>query len=357
MRLILTAVGTRMPKWVEEGFTEFAKRMPRDCPLDLVEVKAEPRTTGKTPAAMMAAEADRIRSALPSRRRLVILDERGEDLTSRALSDRLKRWMAEGDDVAIVIGGPDGLDPEIKNQAHERIRLSSLTLPHAMVRVMLAEALYRAWSLPSATTLTTETDRSGSAPCPPLVRPASISPPVARVAASCCKQIGVEFDTLIFRDPPRDDEDVCEDAFPGEHVEDYVVRIARAKAEAGLKRLDLRSMRKQPVLSADTTLDVDDEIIGKPDNATHARDILRKLSGRQHRVLTAVAVAEDDRLECLVSTSTVHFRELSEDDILRYIRTGEPFDKAGAYGIQGHAGAFHLANPRLLHRHHGFAPL
>jgi 23S rRNA (pseudouridine1915-N3)-methyltransferase len=147
MRLLLAAVGTRMPGWVEEGFTEFAKRMPRDCPLQLIEVKAEPRTSGKTPAAMMSAEAERLRSALPARRRLVVLDEHGDDLTTRALSDRMRRWMGEGDDVAVVIGGPDGLDPAFKGEAHERIRLSSLTLPHAMVRIIVAEALYRAWSL------------------------------------------------------------------------------------------------------------------------------------------------------------------------------------------------------------------
>lgn len=147
MRLLVLAVGTRMPGWVEEGFTEFARRMPRDCPLTLTEVKAEPRTSGKTAAAMMAAEADRLRAALPARRHLVVLDEHGDDLTTRALSERMQRWLAGGDEVAILIGGPDGLADDLKREAQERIRLSSLTLPHAMVRVILAEALYRAWSL------------------------------------------------------------------------------------------------------------------------------------------------------------------------------------------------------------------
>jgi len=147
MRLIIAAVGTRMPEWVETGYAEFAKRLPRDCPMDLVEVKAEPRSTGKTPAVMMAAEAERLRAALPTRRRLVILDEHGDDLTTRQLSERMRKWMQEGDDVAFVIGGPDGLDPALKGEAREKLRLSSLTLPHAMVRVLLAEALYRAWSL------------------------------------------------------------------------------------------------------------------------------------------------------------------------------------------------------------------
>lgn len=147
MKLIIAAVGTRMPDWVAAGFAEYAKRFPRDCALELVEVKAEPRTSGKPPAAMMTAEAERLRAALPARRRTVVLDERGEDLTTKALADRLRKWLNEGDDVAFVIGGPDGLDPALKTSADERVRLSSLTLPHAMVRILLAEALYRAWSL------------------------------------------------------------------------------------------------------------------------------------------------------------------------------------------------------------------
>ncbi|KAB2964352.1 23S rRNA (pseudouridine(1915)-N(3))-methyltransferase RlmH [Zoogloea sp.] len=147
MKLLLVAVGTRMPDWVDTGFEDFARRMPRELPLQLIEVKAEPRTTGKTVEAMMAAEAARIEAALPARCRRVILDERGEDITSRALARRLENWQAGGDDVAIIIGGPDGLDPALKASAHETMRLSSLTLPHALVRVMLAEAIYRAWSL------------------------------------------------------------------------------------------------------------------------------------------------------------------------------------------------------------------
>lgn len=153
-------------------------------------------------------------------------------------------------------------------------------------------------------------------------------------------QIGVPFDTLVFRDPPRDDEDISEAVLPGERVEDYVVRVAQAKARGGVNRVLWRNLRRQPVLSADTTLELDGDIIGKPDDEAHATEILRKLSGREHRVLTAVAIADEARLQCVVSTSSVRFRALSEDNIRRYIRTREPFDKAGAYGIQGHAGAF-----------------
>lgn len=147
MKLQVVAVGTRMPKWVEAGFEEFARRMPRELPLHLVEVKAEPRTTGKTVEAMMAAEAARIEAVLPARCRRVILDERGTDITTKALAQRLEAWQGEGEDVALIVGGPDGLAPALKATAHERVRLSSLTLPHALVRPLLAEALYRAWSV------------------------------------------------------------------------------------------------------------------------------------------------------------------------------------------------------------------
>lgn len=147
MRLIVAAVGTRMPEWVDEAFREFAKRMPRELPLQLQEIKAEPRNGGKGVEALLAAEAVRIAAALPARCRLVALDERGADLSTRGLAARLEKWMEAGDDVALVIGGPDGLAAQIKTAAAETLRLSSLTLPHALVRVILAEALYRAASL------------------------------------------------------------------------------------------------------------------------------------------------------------------------------------------------------------------
>lgn len=136
-----------MPDWVEAGFTDYARRMPREWPLELREVKAEPRTTGKTAGAMMAAEAARLRAALPSHCRLVALDEHGRDFTTQALADSLAAWSQEGGDVAFLVGGPDGLDPGLKGDARVMMRLSSLTLPHALVRVILAEALYRAASV------------------------------------------------------------------------------------------------------------------------------------------------------------------------------------------------------------------
>ena len=147
MKLVIAAVGNRMPAWVDSAYDDYAKRMPRESPLELLAVKVEPRTTGKPMAALMAAEAERLRSRLPADCRRVVLDERGEDITTRKLADKLASWSREGRDVAFLIGGPDGLDPALKTSAHESIRLSSLTLPHGLVRVMLAEALYRAVSL------------------------------------------------------------------------------------------------------------------------------------------------------------------------------------------------------------------
>jgi 23S rRNA (pseudouridine1915-N3)-methyltransferase len=147
MKLAVVAVGQRQPAWAEAAYDEFAKRFPPELKLELKAVKAEPRTSGKTAQALMAAEAQRIEAGIPKGARRVVLDEHGARLTSAQLAQRLKFWLGDGRDVAFVIGGPDGLDAALKASADESLRLSDLTLPHAMVRVMLAEALYRAWSL------------------------------------------------------------------------------------------------------------------------------------------------------------------------------------------------------------------
>jgi 23S rRNA (pseudouridine1915-N3)-methyltransferase len=147
VRLIVIAVGTRLPDWMDAGFAEYAKRLPRELPLELVEIKPEPRNGGKPVAALLAAEAKRIEAALPTRCRRIVLDERGAAPDTRELAARLEQWQAQGDDVALIVGGPDGLDPALKQSAHETLRLSSLTLPHGLARVLLAEALYRAHSL------------------------------------------------------------------------------------------------------------------------------------------------------------------------------------------------------------------
>ncbi len=153
-------------------------------------------------------------------------------------------------------------------------------------------------------------------------------------------QIHVNFEMLLFRGGLREDEDVAEDVMAGEDVEAYVVRVARAKAEGGIARIPKRGIKALPVLSADTTLELDGDIIGKPENDQHALEILSRLSGRTHRVLTAVAVADENRMECVVNASDVRFRTLEEADIKRYLVSGEHRDKAGAYAIQGRAAMF-----------------
>ncbi len=147
MKIWLLAVGQRQPSWADAAFEDYAKRFPPEFKLELKAVKAEPRGAGKTPQQMMAAEAQRLEAAIPKGARRVVLDERGEHLTTRQLAQRTSAWMEQGGDAAVLIGGPDGLDAALKASAQETWRLSDLTLPHAMVRVMVAEALYRAWSL------------------------------------------------------------------------------------------------------------------------------------------------------------------------------------------------------------------
>ena len=146
MRLLVVAVGQRVPDWAQAAWDDYAKRFPPELRLELKAVKTEPRAS-KTLPTLLAAERERIEAAIPKGARVVALDERGTALTTVALAARLREWPLENDVVALVIGGPDGLEPAFRQAAHERIRLSDLTLPHAMVRVLLAEQLYRAWSI------------------------------------------------------------------------------------------------------------------------------------------------------------------------------------------------------------------
>jgi 23S rRNA (pseudouridine1915-N3)-methyltransferase len=146
VRLVIVAVGLRVPDWAQTAWTDYAKRFPRELAVELKAVKTEPRGS-KTLDALYAAERTRIEAAIPRGARIVALDERGTTLTTVALAGKLKEWQLSGDDVALVIGGPDGLDPAFRQAAHERIRLSDLTLPHAFARVLLIEQLYRAWSI------------------------------------------------------------------------------------------------------------------------------------------------------------------------------------------------------------------
>ena len=146
MKLLLLAVGQRQPAWADAAYADFAKRFPPEMRLELKAVKAETRGS-KTAAQLMAAEAQRLEAAAPRGVRRVVLDEHGERFTTAALASRMQAWLGDGRDVAFFVGGPDGLDPALKSSADETLRLSDLTLPHAFVRVLLAEALYRAWTV------------------------------------------------------------------------------------------------------------------------------------------------------------------------------------------------------------------
>ena len=146
MRLLIVAVGQRVPDWAQTAYDDYAKRFPPELRVELKSVKTEPRGS-KTLETLLTAERERIEAAIPRGSRVVALDERGTPLTTKALAQQLQQWQLEGDDVALVIGGPDGLEPAFRTAAHQRIRLSDLTLPHAMVRVLLIEQLYRAWSV------------------------------------------------------------------------------------------------------------------------------------------------------------------------------------------------------------------
>jgi septum formation protein len=153
-------------------------------------------------------------------------------------------------------------------------------------------------------------------------------------------QIHVNFELLLFRTGPRADVELSEDPLPGELAPEYVRRIARAKAVGAAARIQSRRMLAQPVLAADTTIDLDGQIIGKPVNADDACAILRALSGRRHKVLTAVALALGERVEEAFNENQVRFRSLGEDEIRRYVASGEPLDKAGAYALQGEGRKF-----------------
>lgn len=146
MKLLIVAVGQRVPDWAQTAYDDYAKRFPPELRVELKAVKTEPRGS-KTLETLLAAERDRIQAAIPKGCKVVVLDERGTPLSTLALAQQLKQWQIASDDVALVIGGPDGLEPAFRASAYQRIRLSDLTLPHAMVRVLLIEQLYRAWSV------------------------------------------------------------------------------------------------------------------------------------------------------------------------------------------------------------------
>jgi 23S rRNA (pseudouridine1915-N3)-methyltransferase len=146
MKLWVVAVGQRQPAWAQTAYAEFEKRFPPEMRLELLAVKAETRGQ-KSAEQLMAAEAARLQAAVPRGVRRIVLDEHGTRSTTHELAGRMQAWLRDGRDAAFLIGGPDGLAPGLKAGADETLRLSDLTLPHAFVRVLLAEALYRAWSV------------------------------------------------------------------------------------------------------------------------------------------------------------------------------------------------------------------
>lgn len=153
-------------------------------------------------------------------------------------------------------------------------------------------------------------------------------------------QIGVRFDVLLLREGPGRTPDFDETPLQDEEPDGYVQRVARMKAEVGWNRMQARRLRRQPVLAADTTVTVDGQILGKPADRADAARMLRLLSGREHVVHTAVALKLDERLALRLSSTRVEFGPLDEEAIRQYVASGEPMDKAGAYGIQGKAAIF-----------------
>lgn len=147
VKIHLLAVGTRMPEWVKAGYAEYAGRLTQECTLKLVEIPTDRRGASLDAARRVRAEGERLLAAVPVHSRLIALDERGQQWRTAELAEHLAGWLREGGDVSLLIGGPDGLDPACRTRAAQLWSLSSLTLPHPLVRVIVAEQLYRAWSL------------------------------------------------------------------------------------------------------------------------------------------------------------------------------------------------------------------
>ena len=147
MKLRVLAVGTKMPSWVQEGVREYSKRLPADCALEFVEIPAGHRARNSNSAQAMAQEAEAIYRAIRPQDHLVALDVLGKLWSTERLSEHLADWRMSGRNVALLVGGPDGLAPEILQKVQQRWSLSKLTFPHPLVRIVLAEQLYRAWTL------------------------------------------------------------------------------------------------------------------------------------------------------------------------------------------------------------------
>ncbi|QKI88562.1 23S rRNA (pseudouridine(1915)-N(3))-methyltransferase RlmH [Thiomicrorhabdus xiamenensis] len=140
-------VGQKMPKWVQDGYQEYAKRLPKACALKLIELPMANRGKSNSVDKMKAEEAKRILEAVPKGARLIVLDEHGQQVTTKGLADKMEDWLGSGQDIALIVGGPDGLEKSLIDQAQWKWGLSKLTMPHPMVRILVAEQIYRAWSV------------------------------------------------------------------------------------------------------------------------------------------------------------------------------------------------------------------
>ena len=147
MKIYLLAIGTKMPDWVNKGYQEYAHRMPAKCILQLIEIPAEKRAKKSNVHSIKSKEAEKLKKAIPSNCRIVALDVQGQAWNTEKLATRLQDWMMSGQDIALIVGGPDGLTPELLQLAQEKWSLSCLTFPHPLVRVILAEQLYRAYTI------------------------------------------------------------------------------------------------------------------------------------------------------------------------------------------------------------------
>jgi len=147
LKIHLLAVGARMPDWVQAGYREYATRLPRECALNLIEIPAGKRSPNADLTRIVRAEGERLLAAVPSGSRLIALDERGREWNTVELAGQLTDWLREGRDLSLLVGGPDGLDAACRDCAEQLWSLSRLTLPHPLVRIIVAEQLYRAWSL------------------------------------------------------------------------------------------------------------------------------------------------------------------------------------------------------------------
>jgi len=147
MKLNMLAVGTKMPAWVTDGYLEYAKRLPRECSLNLHEVNPAKRGKSGSATQWMREEGDRILNQIPDNHHVVALDVKGKAWSTEQLAQQLKQWLADGRDVSLIIGGPDGLDQRCLQRADQTWSLSALTLPHPLVRIVMAEQLYRAWTV------------------------------------------------------------------------------------------------------------------------------------------------------------------------------------------------------------------